>query len=102
VPRDGGNWHWCLLQNAAELVFADGDSEAAALLLGFTDKCFERWLDGRQATELLQRDRLFGDLEEALGQDLLDRLMQQGRLLSLFEADHLAGFTGAGSPGTRP
>ena len=98
VPRDGGHWHWCLLQNEAELIFFDGDSEVAALLLGFTDKSFEGWPDGRQDTERKQRDRLLAKLGKALGQDHLERLMQQGRLLSLFEADHLAGFISARPP----
>jgi predicted ATPase/DNA-binding winged helix-turn-helix (wHTH) protein len=102
VPRDGGHWHWCLLQNAAELIVFEGDSEVAALLLGFTDKRFEGWPDGRQDTERRQRDRLMGNLGKTLGQDRLERLMQQGRQLSLFEADHLAGFISAGSPSTEP
>jgi len=98
VPRDGGHWHWCLLQNAAELIFFEGDSEVAALLLGLADKRFEGWPDGRQDTERKQRDRLLGNLGNILGQDRLERLMQQGRQLSLFEADHLAGFISARSP----
>jgi predicted ATPase/DNA-binding winged helix-turn-helix (wHTH) protein len=98
VPRDGGNWHWCLLQNAAELMFVDGDSDVAALLLGFTDKCFEGWPDGRQDTEIKQRDRLLANLGRALSHDRFERLMQQGRSLSLFEADHLAGFISAKQP----
>ena len=99
VPRDGGNWHWCLLQNAAELIFVGGDSDVAALLLGFTDKSFEGWPDGRQDTEVKQRDRLLRNLGNALAPDRLQRLMEQGRALSLFEADHLAGFIAPKSPG---
>ncbi|HEX2280477.1 MAG TPA: hypothetical protein VHG52_01820, partial [Thermomicrobiales bacterium] len=102
VPRDGGNWHWCLLQNAAELFFVGGDAEVAALLLGFTDKGFESWPDGRQDTEEKQRERLLGNLEKTFAPEHLARLMQQGRLLSLFEADHLAGFIGTRSPGSKP
>ena len=37
VPRDGGQWHWCLLQNAAELLARRGSADVAALLLGFAD-----------------------------------------------------------------
>jgi hypothetical protein len=92
VPRDGGNWHWCLLQNAAELIFFNGDSDVAALLLGFTDISFEGWPDGRQDTEEKQRERLVGNLWNALPPDRLERLILQGRSLSLFEADHLASF----------
>ena len=64
----------------------------AALLTGFTDRSFEGWIDGRQATEEMQRNRLSAKLEAALGQPERDRLLQQGRALTLFEADHLAGF----------
>lgn len=92
VPRDGGQWHWCLLQNAAELLATRGAYDVAALLLGFADKSFESWIDGRQATEEMQRNRLAATLEAALSRRERDRLMQQGRALTLFEADHLAGF----------
>jgi hypothetical protein len=92
VPRDGGQWHWCLLQNAAELLATRGSFDVAALLLGFTDKSFEGWIDGRQATEEMQRNRLAATLEAALTRPESERLIQQGRGLSLFEADHLAGF----------
>lgn len=92
VPRDGGQWHWCLLQNAAELLATRGAFDVAALLLGFADKSFEGWIDGRQATEEMQRNRLSGTLEAALSRSERDRLVEQGRGLSLFEADHLAGF----------
>lgn len=92
VPRDGGQWHWCLLQNAAELLASRGAFDVAALLVGFTDKSFEGWVDGRQATEEMQRNRLAAVLAEALPRGERERLMQQGRALSLFEADHLAGF----------
>ncbi len=92
VPRDGGQWHWCLLQNAAELLATRGAFDVAALLVGFTDKSFEGWIDGRQATEEMQRNRLSATLEAALGRTERDRLLQQGRALTLFEADHLAGF----------
>lgn len=92
VPRDGGQWHWCLLQNAAELLATRGSADVAALLLGFADRSFEGWIDGRQATEEMQRSRLVGLLDEALPQGERERLMLQGRALSLFEADHLAGF----------
>ena len=92
VPRDGGQWHWCLLQNAAELMAVRGAYDVAALLLGFTDKSFESWIDGRQATEEMQRNRLAALLEGALPRAEYRRLLEQGRALSLFEADHLAGF----------
>ena len=92
VPRDGGQWHWCLLQNAAELLATRGAYDVAALLLGYVDKGFEGWIDGRQATEEMQRHRLAGILEAALSRSESVRLIQQGRGLSLFEADHLAGF----------
>lgn len=92
VPHNGNNWHCALLQSAAELLFLDGEIDAAAMLLGAADKAFEDWPDGRQTTERLQRDRLFGNLNKVLMRDGLGRLMLQGRALSLFEADHLAGF----------
>ncbi len=94
VPRDGSNWHWCLLQNAAELFRTEGEHHNAALLLGFADKGFESWPDGRQDTEQAQRDRLFRELSEVLSKPELERFMAQGRTLSMFEADHIAGFHG--------
>ncbi len=63
------------------------------MLLGFTDRCFEGWVDGRQATEENQRRRLHELLSQALPDDERERLIQQGRALSLFEADRLAGFS---------
>lgn len=92
VPRDGGHWHWCLLQGMAELAANRGAFADAALVLGFTDRAFEGWIDGRQATEEAQRDRLIAILGAALPDDECERLLQQGRTLSLFEADHLIGF----------
>jgi predicted ATPase/DNA-binding winged helix-turn-helix (wHTH) protein len=93
VPRDGGHWHWCLLQGMAELQANRGAIADAALVLGYTDQCFEGWIDGRQATEETQRNRLLAILGAALPAAELERLLQQGRTLSLFEADHLVGFT---------
>ena len=98
VPRDGGHWHWCLLQGMAELAANRGAHMDAALMLGFADQCFEGWVDGRQATEESQRNRLIALLGRALPDGELERLLQQGRGLSLFEADHLAGFSGAERP----
>ncbi len=92
VPRDGGHWHWCVLQGMAELAANRGAASDAALILGFTDRCFEGWPDGRQATEEAQRLRLVALLEQALPGEECARLIEQGRALSLFEADHIAGF----------
>jgi predicted ATPase/DNA-binding winged helix-turn-helix (wHTH) protein len=96
VPRDGGHWHWCLLQGMAELAANRGAAADAALVLGFTDKCFDGWIDGRQATEAAQRRRLMSLLQDALADGERDRLIQEGRTLSLFEADHLVGFATPG------
>ena len=45
-----------------------------------------------------QRRRLIALLGKALPQGELERLLLQGRGLSLFEADHLAGFSGTERP----
>lgn len=91
MPRDDKNGMWCIIQNAAELAAHDGKLEAAALLLGFADAGFGSWEDGRQATEAMQRERIVallgaGKMAEAEQQ----RLNEQGRALSLFEAEVLA------------
>ncbi len=96
IPRDGGHWHWCILQGMAELRASRGAASEAAILAGFTDRCFEGWPDGRQETEELQRRRLQALLGAALPEAEFARLLQQGRTLSLFEADHLAGFSAGG------
>ncbi|RYE77477.1 MAG: hypothetical protein EOP19_22870 [Hyphomicrobiales bacterium] len=93
VPRDGGHWHWCLLQGMAELAATRGALADAALVLGFTDRCFAGWIDGRQATEEAQRNRMIALIENGLPDGEGERLLQQGQGLSLFEADHLAGFS---------
>lgn len=93
VPRDGGHWHWCLLQGMAELAATRGALADAALVLGFTDRCFAGWIDGRQATEEAQRNRMIALIEKGLPDGEGERLLQQGQGLSLFEADHLADFS---------
>jgi hypothetical protein len=88
---DGGYWHLCILQNAAEWRFWQGEHTNAALLLGIIDKRIEAWPDGRQATEQMQRDRLGERLTEALGETEYRRLLEQGAELDLEDARHLAG-----------
>jgi hypothetical protein len=95
IPRNDGHWHWCLVQGMAELLANRGGAEVAALLVGYTDRCFEGWPDGRQETELLQRERILTLLDAALPAEERDRLLEQGRALSHYEADHHAGlYTG--------
>ena len=88
---DGSYWHLCVLQNAAEWRFWQGDHSSAALLLGIIDKRIEAWPDGRQATEQMQRDRLGKRLAEALGADEFRQLLEQGASLGLDDARPLAG-----------
>ena len=88
---DGSYWHLCILQNAAEWRFWQGEHTNAALLLGIIDKRIEAWPDGRQATEQMQRDRLGERLTEALGETEYRRLLEQGAELDLEDARHLAG-----------
>jgi hypothetical protein len=88
---DGSYWHLCILQNAAEWRFWQGEHTNTALLLGIIDKRIEAWPDGRQATEQMQRDRLGERLAEALGTDEFRRLLEQGAGLDLEDARHLAG-----------
>jgi predicted ATPase len=88
---DGSYWHLCILQNAAEWRYWQGNHKEAALLLGIIDKRIEAWPDGRQATEQMQRDRLGERLAEALGADEYRRLLAQGAELGLEDARSLAG-----------
>jgi predicted ATPase/DNA-binding winged helix-turn-helix (wHTH) protein len=88
---DGSYWHLCILQNAAEYRYWQGDHRDAALLLGIIDKRVANWPDGRQATEQMQRDRLGERLAEALGEDEFARLLEQGADLDLEDGRHLAG-----------
>lgn len=90
VPRDGTNWHWCLLQNAAEMASLEGSSGVAALLLGYTDGRFGTFADGRQKTETMQRERIIARLEVAILPAELAKLLQDGQKLGWHEADALA------------
>ena len=87
---DGSYWHLCILQNAAEFRYRQGDHTEAALLLGIIDKRIQAWPDGRQATEQMQRDRLAERLTEALGEAEYHRLLAQGAELGLEDARQLA------------
>jgi hypothetical protein len=87
---DGSYWHLCILQNAAEFRYWQGDHSEAALLLGIIDKRIESWPDGRQATEQMQRDRLAERLTEALGEAEYRHLLKQGAELGLEDARPLA------------
>ena len=91
MPRTDSSWHWCLVQGMAELHAHEGRPEVAALLLGYTDQRFESWADGRQETEILQRDRILLLLDAVLPPAERDRLIEQGRALTHYEADHQAG-----------
>jgi predicted ATPase/DNA-binding winged helix-turn-helix (wHTH) protein len=96
MPRDDKNGMWCLIQNAAELLAYDGALETAALLLGHADAGFDTWEDGRQKTEAMQRERVVALLAGAGMTDAeRERFVQQGRALSVFEAEVLAGVAGA-------
>jgi hypothetical protein len=92
MPRDDANAMWCILQNAAELLAHDGDFERAALLLGFVDAGFDSWEDGRQATEVRQRERVIALLDAGgMPAEQQATLLAQGGALSMFEAEVLAG-----------
>ncbi|RYE08759.1 MAG: hypothetical protein EOP22_12125 [Hyphomicrobiales bacterium] len=91
IPRDGSYWHLCVLQNAAEWQYWQGDEANAALVLGIIDARIRAWPDGRQPTEQRQRDRLGELLAAKLGEAAFARLLAQGERLSVIDADHLAG-----------
>jgi hypothetical protein len=92
--RDGSYWHMCSLQAAAEWRLNESHPREAALLLGIVDRRIAEWPDGRQTTELKQRDRLIDQLGSALGAYERDRLLRQGGQLGLPEADQLSGLFG--------
>lgn len=91
LPRDMANWYWCILQNATELAALEGRYEDAALLLGFVDKCFEGWIDGRQPTEANQRLRIEARLLKKLSSARFEELRLRGRSMAPFEADLIGG-----------
>jgi hypothetical protein len=92
MPRDDKNGMWCIFQNAAELMAHDGELQSAALVLGFADAGFASWEDGRQGTELRQRERIVGMLDAGgMLRAEQSRLLEEGGRLSLFEAETLAG-----------
>ena len=66
VARDDTNWHWCLLQNIAGIQAMTGDTRRAARLLGFVDRRFASFSDGRQNTEAVQRTRIMEQLTAAI------------------------------------
>ena len=87
LPRDHATWYWCILQNATELLSLDGQSEDAALLLGFVDACFEAWPDGRQPTEAMQRARIEKRVTASLSWQSYQQLLNRGRTMAPFEAE---------------
>jgi hypothetical protein len=92
MPRHDENAMWCILQNASELLAHDGNLETAALLLGFVDAGFASWEDGRQGTEVRQRDRIVAILNGgSMSGAQQTGLFEQGSSLSMFEAEVLAG-----------
>jgi hypothetical protein len=68
--------------------------KTAALLIGFVDQQFDGWPDGRQETEVMQRERIGVRLDNKLPASERQNLFAQGRRLDPFEADVLAGFEG--------
>jgi hypothetical protein len=91
LPRDHATWYWCILQNATELASLEERFEDAALLLGFVDKCFEGWIDGRQPTEAYQRRRIEERLLKKLPPKRYEELKRRGRTMAPFEADMVGG-----------
>jgi predicted ATPase/DNA-binding winged helix-turn-helix (wHTH) protein len=92
IARDDSFWHWAILQNAAGIEIAAGDPRRAARLMGFIDRRYASFPDGRQPTEEFQRGRIMEQLAAALPPPELANLLKDGQSLSAFEADHLAGF----------
>lgn len=93
APHGEGFWHWSALLHAVELLLRRGEIEASALVLGYVDRAFEGWPDGIQPTEAMARGRVLAAIAAEIGDNRLRHLLQQGRALTLFEADHLAGFS---------
>ena len=82
VARDDTNWHWCLLQNIAGIQAMTGDARRAARLLGFVDRRFASFSDGRQNTEAVQRTRIMEQLTAAIPPAELASLLKEGEALS--------------------
>jgi hypothetical protein len=92
VPRDDTFWHWAILQNAAGIEAFAGDPRRAARIMGFVDRRYGAFPDGRQHTEQLQRTRVMERLTAAVPAAELASLMREGESLSAFEADYFANF----------
>ena len=92
IARDDTFWHWAILQNAAGIEIAAGDHRRAARLMGFVDRRYASFPDGRQPTEEIQHIRIMERLTAALPPPELARLLKEGQSLSAFEADYLARF----------
>ena len=92
VPRDDTFWHWAMLQNAAGIEAAAGDPRRAARLMGFVDRRYGDFPDGRQHTEQRQRARIMEQLAAAIPAAELASLMKEGETISAFEADYFANF----------
>ena len=92
VPRDDTFWHWAMLQNAAGIEASAGDPRRAARLMGFVDRRYATFPDGRQHTEQRQRARIMAQLMAAIPALELASLMKEGESISAFEADYFANF----------
>jgi hypothetical protein len=92
IARDDTFWHWAILQNAAGIEIAAGDPRRAARLMGFIDRRYASFPDGRQPTEEMQRTRIMERLAAALPAAELASLLKEGESLSAFEADYFANF----------
>jgi hypothetical protein len=92
IARDDTFWHWAILQNAAGIEIVAGDPRRAARLMGFIDRRYASFPDGRQPTEEIQRTGIMERLAAGLPPPELARLLKEGQSLSPFEADHLARF----------
>jgi hypothetical protein len=89
-----------MLQNAAGIEAAAGDPRRAARLMGFVDRRYGTFPDGRQHTEQRQRTHIMGQLTTAIPATELAGLMKEGETISAFEADYFANFPALELDGT--
>ena len=84
-------WYIALIQCAAAIEAETGDAIRAARILGYTDQVYATFAEGRQVNETNQRAAIIARLKSVLSVTELEKALEDGSMLSPFEADILAG-----------
>jgi predicted ATPase/DNA-binding winged helix-turn-helix (wHTH) protein len=93
TPLRSGFWHVGLMSPAADIALAIDRPDVAALVIGFLDQYVDDSGEVLQPTEASQRLRVLARLSTLLPPAELERLVPEGRALSLFAVDHLVETT---------